>query len=80
VSGYLGIIERLRDTPEAVPLNEEHLTRTVDNLLALSKGQRQEYRRELELAAPDDPWLEHDLEALRRAEAIANAKEVSNVA
>ncbi len=80
MSRYLAITERYRDELDSKLLSEDHLAQTVANLLALSQEQREEYRRELELAAPDDPWLNHDLEALRRAEAIANAKEVSDVA
>lgn len=80
MSRYLEITKRYRARSGAEPLNEQQLDETVCNLLALTPEQREQYRRELELATPDDPWLEHDVEALRRAEELASAKEATNVA
>ncbi len=46
---------------------------TVQNILELSPAERDQYRRDLDDAAPNDPWLAHDLAALRRAEAVLHA-------
>ncbi len=43
---------------------------TIQNLLALTPEEFTIYRAELASAAPDDPHLAHDREALRRVEAM----------
>jgi hypothetical protein len=55
------------------PGDETALAQTVANLRRLSAAELADYRAELAAAAPDDPWLAFDREALRRAEATGSS-------
>ncbi len=55
--------------------DEAALAQTVANLGRLSAAELADYRAELAAAAPDDPWLAFDREALRRVEGTESGRE-----
>ncbi len=66
-----------KDLAPASTVDDPALTVTVTNILSLSTEELEQYRAELDAARPDDPYLAHDREALRRAEAIRNEQEAA---
>jgi hypothetical protein len=70
----LEIARRAKALPRRTSLDETHLGVTVSNILALHSDELAEYRADVATAPEDDPWILHDREALRRAEAILDAQ------
>ncbi|MDP8908724.1 MAG: hypothetical protein M3N47_06320, partial [Chloroflexota bacterium] len=61
------------------PLGDDPaLQTTIRNLLALTPEELNAYRTELACAAPDDPHLAHDGEALRRVETLRSGPEAAD--
>lgn len=55
-------------------VDEPLMKKTVDNILDLAPRDLDEYRQGVSAAVPDDPWADHDREALRRADSILKAR------
>ena len=71
---FLDVARSARGRAPKTQPDEELLRTTVANILVLPVDELDTYRSAVMDSDSDDPWIDHDREALRRAELISEAR------